>query len=742
MILRTACDCLILALVTLVGAITLTGGTEFDIATLHVSAHSTGWAIIACAALVLIRCSHDSTSPWLGVLDITGRRNDCFEALRSFWTRFARLRDAQGRRVLRLLFLGSLIAMLVNAWVHYGFFSGDDVEIHEMSLALLFGESWPIWDLRGAFYPIGMIHPVQRLVFALGVTDIGSLVFAGRAVVAVFSALTLVLLYRVASRASGPVVATLATAFLAFNQVRLSFGGTELPRPVSTFFVVAAYAAVQSTSLRAGWLAGSLLGIAAAMRFSEVIFLPVAMMHFAIDRRWRALAACVGAFVLAAGGIQTAADWLYWGRPFASALAALDFTLLQRESSRGFQSPLYYLAQVASWTNPVVLGLAVLATARGRWREGLWAWVPLIALSLLPHKEPRYLIPVVPFVALLAAEAVTRLVLPRHVLQSAHGGRRANLDTLAVTLALAGSLVFGANGFHMRRSERDVDLARRLAREANLSGLAAEQLWRLGGRLYLRSVPRLVDIDPNQVTSADDLETFLRSAEANYLAITPRTCAAIHCRDALQRLGYVPLETYRDVASRYLVFLKVQPVLRRVGASGRMSWSQGHSDTTLRKMQREPPMNATGAREEPGRPGVPRVGCEERQGHAIPAVRGHQEAERRDGNQPDHVSCLHDGPGASRRSWCNRDGPGAIATVRVPSRRCGAIATVRAANAAEPGTVVMVAGPCTVRDAAGPWTLLLFLCAGGGNRTHTGLVSPQDFKCEPGFLRDPYASTT
>lgn len=55
----------------------------------------------------------------------------------------------------------SLAARLLNASSSYGFFSGDDVEIHEMTFAALFHLDWPIWELRSPFYPMLFIYPVQ-----------------------------------------------------------------------------------------------------------------------------------------------------------------------------------------------------------------------------------------------------------------------------------------------------------------------------------------------------------------------------------------------------------------------------------------------------------------------------------------------------------------------------------------------------------------------------------------------------
>lgn len=76
-----------------------------------------------------------------------------------------------------------LLRVLV-AWTSPGFFSGDDVEIHEMTLGVLLRKPWPVWDLRCAFFPMVFIYPAQRVALALGASSSEMLVLAGRMAVA------------------------------------------------------------------------------------------------------------------------------------------------------------------------------------------------------------------------------------------------------------------------------------------------------------------------------------------------------------------------------------------------------------------------------------------------------------------------------------------------------------------------------------------------------------------------------
>src|SRR5207247_2142116 len=163
--------------------------------------------------------------------------------------------------------LASLVLKLALAYRHPGFWTGDDVEIHEMTFARLFGHPWHGWDIRSPVYPLGFVYPIQALVAKAGHTDPASLVFAGRAVVAAFTIATLWLTFHVArqvfasnaasrdgvpnaaaalgapgcparevvldqrGRAASMPIAVFSVLILATNKLHVMTGTTELPRP-------------------------------------------------------------------------------------------------------------------------------------------------------------------------------------------------------------------------------------------------------------------------------------------------------------------------------------------------------------------------------------------------------------------------------------------------------------------------------------------------------------------------------
>ncbi len=63
----------------------------------------------------------------------------------------------------------------IYAWWYYGFYTGDDVEIHEMVFAAIFGWDWQAWDIRSAFYPMVFIYPAVAAVRFLRVEHLADL---------------------------------------------------------------------------------------------------------------------------------------------------------------------------------------------------------------------------------------------------------------------------------------------------------------------------------------------------------------------------------------------------------------------------------------------------------------------------------------------------------------------------------------------------------------------------------------
>ena len=465
-------------------------------------------------------------------------------------------------RVVGVLIVVASAIRVANVFTHFGFLTGDDVEIHEMTLGVALGKAWPVWDLRNAFYPMTFIFPVQRALVALGLTDVFSLVAAGRLVVTAIAGLNVWILYRVGLSLYGDRgTALIAAALLAVNHLHMAYGSAELPRIVATAFLVPAFGALRTpTPMRCG-LAGVLLGLGASLRFGEIVFAVPAVLLVLFGSRddatgaaWRvrvtrAAAVLVGvaATVLVVVGVS---DALYWGRPFHSLVAIVDYTLVQRLSSRGYEPPWYYLTHLSEWSDVLLIVLACLAWQRTSRSALLWAALPLALLSVLPHKEARYAIATIPFWALAAAPALrswfahgyVRTPHPLHV----------RVGALGIALLVAAAVAFDAGRYRFVRSEAAVRLGWAVG-QPGAAGIVAEQLWRFGGRLYFDTSTPLLELD----LQGPDAERLLREAvcrpDVRWAALRLRPFTA-QTTAVLNECGLAPDLT--DAEAGYQLFRK------------------------------------------------------------------------------------------------------------------------------------------------------------------------------------------
>jgi hypothetical protein len=533
-----------------------TGGGRITLAGAPISVRSVGNVLLVVGAALALRF-RVADVPVLGFRSTTPDRlaHRCLAACRRLRAWLDRIDAPSAQRYLLAAAAVATAIRIGNALVYHGFITGDDVEIQEMSLGLAFGRPWPVWDLRNAFYPVCFIYPMQKALIGLGVTDVFSLVFAGRLVVMTAAALNLYLVYWVGSRLfAHRGQALVASLMFACSHLHMTYGSAELPRVVATSFILVAFGVGWRPTAARACATGALLGVAAALRFGEVVFVVPALLTALIHRRegerdrsnrvWPAALLGLTCLVttLAIIGI---ADALYWGEPFHSLRAIVDYTLVKRLSSRGYEAPWYYLTHLSDWSNVGMIALAASSMRRGGDRALIWAMVPILVLSLLPHKEPRYVIATMPFWSLAAARGAW-LWLDAIVV----AGTAKRASAVALIALVIGSSLFDASRFRFRRSEDAVRLGWAFARTGE-RGLAADQLWRFGGRLYLDGLEPLVDLDPSR--AADERAsraTFCRS-DVTRIALRIDLITAERVR-ALETCGFHGELT--DTSAGYRVF--------------------------------------------------------------------------------------------------------------------------------------------------------------------------------------------
>ena len=568
-------DGVIVLLLALMAAIVVTGGWQVQLSGRTVSMRSIDNLLLVVAVLIGGRLLRpDAPLLWSRVTTV----RSLADGSRAAWQRVHAWLTAIDRRgatrVILILAVLATAVRLYNIVVHFGFITGDDVEIHEMTLGRVLGRPWPVWDLRSAFYPMTFIYPVQRAVAALGVTDVHVLVAAARVAVSLIAALNIALVYR-AGRAlqwtRGPSL--LAAGLFALNHLHLTYGSAELPRVVATAFVLAGFCALRGPSMLHAGLAGIALAIGACLRFGEVVFMAPALLTLIVwpasdlphqragwsGHRGRLV---LRALTFVVAGAATAAlvlgvsDALYWGSPFHSVSAIVDYTLVKKLSSRGYEPVFYYLTHVTAWSDGLLVVLAVLGARLGGGLPLVWAVLPIGLLSLLPHKEPRYVIVTIPFLALAAGRTLWAWIERLKAEPPTGLADRAPMAALCLVLCLIGAAFFDVSRYRFRRSEDQVRLASRIA-DSGLRGVAAEQLWRFGGRLYLAASEPLIDLDPGRSDDDPALRAALCRPDVHWTALRRDRLSEARL-GLLQACGFT--SAFADRAGTYVVYRKGGPL--------------------------------------------------------------------------------------------------------------------------------------------------------------------------------------
>lgn len=289
-----------------------------------------------------------------------------------------------------------------------------------------------------------------------------------------------------------------------------------------------ALAAPQEATRQERWLGAALLGLSVLLRLQNGVFCAGLLALYALRGARRSLLVATVVFGLFAVGYGLL-DRLTWGDWFHSALLYVRFNLIEGKASiRGTADAAYYARTLFHSMPLPALALGLFPALAVRRAPGVaWtAWAFLALHSVIPHKELRFILPVLPVLAGLLgvgldvagrASALSRLSL---------GGL--TLAACALSAARFHSLVFGDLGAY--ESDLPTQSAYGLAGPLNrlllaahdqpdLCGIVVNALspaW-TGGYTYLhRKVP---------FYGADRAPAF-EARHYNYVISTPQTVPA------------------------------------------------------------------------------------------------------------------------------------------------------------------------------------------------------------------------
>jgi hypothetical protein len=443
------------------------------------------------------------------------------------------------RKSLAAIIAAVAAAQVWLAYRYYGFLTGDDVEVLSEAFRRGRGLRYTPWDIRNLFVPDVVVAPMVWL--SRGLSTRWTIFLASLPFIAL-TALTIVLVYRLTLRWCGDDGAALVASLLfATHWIPLGFGSTVYPRTLAAACVVAAALIVD----RWPFVAGALVGVAFADRFSEIVFI-APLLGCSADfpvrggRRLESLRHTGRMTMLVLLGNAASIllligtyDWVTWGTPFASAIKFAHLTLVEPDfaSRVKYQAPWWYLANLVRWCSPFLLPLLWFA----RRSRAIWFIViPLVVFSAIKHKELRYLQVLIPFLCIAAAVGFASM-----------RNRR-----IAVALVVV-SMMWDLHGlrYFARKSQPAVMAAQWMASNRSIHSVAASQLWAFGDKLYLGDTMAMSDIGTPPENLGD--------VRADAIALYETDLDVPERLEALRANGYVAVQTFRDGPARaVVVFMK------------------------------------------------------------------------------------------------------------------------------------------------------------------------------------------
>jgi hypothetical protein len=199
--------------------------------------------------------------------------------------------------------------------------------------------------------------------------------------------------------------------------------------------------------------------------------------------------------------------------------------------------------RVGKWVNLVTFALVVVGVSCRRSRAVLWAGIPIVLLSMLPHKEARYMLPVLAFLSMLAGEGAWRLI---EWVRQRERQRLATIASLALGLFWLHS---NLRSYPSPRSEDSVRAAILIGEQHPNGTVAFEWGTGSGGGIYMSAWQHRDLLPPLHDAPLAEIEGLIRREDLTCIALRARTLNRIGVESALQELGWSELTrgSNRDV---------------------------------------------------------------------------------------------------------------------------------------------------------------------------------------------------
>lgn len=428
-----------------------------------------------------------------------------------------------------VLALAIFATQLVLAHVYCGFLTGDEVESLSEAFRVATDYDYQAWEARNTLVARLFVAPWVRVAIEAGVTDRGALVVVATIPFALATAITILMVHALSLRwTADPLAAAAATLLFALHWLPLGFGSTTFPRVIAMACIVGAALLISRRTAAGAAGAGTLIGLAFADRYSEGMYV-LPLLLIAGRQAWIVALSSLASISILSGVYE----WAVWGTPFHSLRTFAKITLFGGDySSRVQHQPFFwYLMNVSRWC--AVTLSPFLWSARRAFQPLAFVLLALLTLTLIAHKELRFLQSVIPFLSILGGIGFAAWY-------------RTRRDTAVALLVLSLAWNLWGIRFLSRETKPAVEAARFLATQPALRTIALGQVWAYGDRIYLGNDPRLIDVG----TPIHSLDVAVKECDAIAVYesdVTPDVAKALAAH------GFRTVRTFRAPRARDVV---------------------------------------------------------------------------------------------------------------------------------------------------------------------------------------------
>lgn len=319
-----------------------------------------------------------------------------------------------------LLFLVLLIAIFTRIYALFktgGIIHPDELyQYIEQPHRLIFGYGIIPWEFidgaRSWFYPI-IVYIIFKTSAIVGFDKINEMLFSVRLLSMIFSILLIFLIYLIGKELYNKNVGLIAAFFAVFSSSLILWTARLMPEIYSTFFstlsVFLLYTGIKNKDKLKISMSGIFIGLSFMFVFrSAILLIPLSV--YAIYRRYGIHYILAGfSVILITQGIL---DIYTWGSFLHSPLEYLKFNLIENKSIFFGTEPIWFYIYPLILHIPLLLLIPYTFKFEENTRYLLLNFgLYFLIFSLIPHKEERYTLQIMPLFLILAARGFEKFTM-------------------------------------------------------------------------------------------------------------------------------------------------------------------------------------------------------------------------------------------------------------------------------------------------------------------------------------------